>query len=72
MTRLILDTEHVSLILRGDERLKEQVNQHPETCTTVITIQEIFNGWITRINQAKPSDDFVEMYSRFIITIDIS
>ncbi|BAU11890.1 hypothetical protein LEP3755_24140 [Leptolyngbya sp. NIES-3755] len=70
MTRLILDTDHVSLILRGDQRLKAQVNQHPEACTTVITIQEIFNGWITRINQAKPIDDFVELYSRFTTTID--
>jgi len=70
MTRLILDTDHVSLILRGDERLKEQVNQHPEAYTTVITIQEIFNGWITRINQAKASDDFVELYARFTNTID--
>lgn len=70
MTRLILDTDHVSLILWGDERLKEQVDQHPEACTTVITIQEIFNGWVTRINQAKPNDDFVELYSRFINTID--
>jgi tRNA(fMet)-specific endonuclease VapC len=63
MTQFILDTDHVSLILRGDERLRDKVDQHPDACTTVITIQEIFNGWITRINQAKPGDDFVELYT---------
>lgn len=69
MMRLILDTDHVSLILRGDVRLQKQVDQQPEACTTVITIQEIFNGWITRINQAKPTDDFVGLYTRFTQTI---
>lgn len=64
MTRFILDTDHVSLILSGDTRLQKQIEQHPDACTTVITVQEIFNGWITRSNQAKPSDDFVELYAR--------
>lgn len=70
MTRLILDTDHVSLVLRGDERLQAQVTRHPEACTTVITIQEIFNGWIARLNQAKPSDDFVELYTRLTYCIE--
>ncbi len=70
MTRLILDTDHVSLILRGDTRLQPQVNRHAEACTTVITIQEIFNGWMTRINQAKPTDDFVELYTRLTRCIE--
>jgi tRNA(fMet)-specific endonuclease VapC len=69
MTRLILDTDYVSLILRGDEQIRSQVEQHPEACTTVITIQEIFNGWTARINQAKPGEDFVELYNRLTTTI---
>lgn len=70
MTRFVLDTDHATMILRGDERLREQVEQHSEACTIIITIQEIFNGWTTRINQAKPSDDFVELYTRFTQTIN--
>ncbi|GAP94620.1 hypothetical protein NIES2104_11310 [Leptolyngbya sp. NIES-2104] len=58
-----MDTDHVSLILRGDVRLKQQVEQHAEACTTVITVQEVFNGWIPLINQAKPTADFVTLYS---------
>jgi tRNA(fMet)-specific endonuclease VapC len=70
MPRLILDTDHVSLILRGDARFQKLVEQHPEACTTVITIQEIFNGWITRINQAQPDEDFVELYARLTRSIE--
>lgn len=70
MTQFILDTDHVSLILRGDVRLRGKVEQHPDACTTVITIQEVFNGWITRLNQAKPSDDFVQLYTLFAQSIE--
>ncbi len=30
----------------------------------VITFQESFNGWVTKINPARPNDDFVALYSR--------
>ena len=70
MTRLILDMDHVSLILRGDERLQKQLDQESEACITVITIQEIFNGWMARINQANPNDDFIELYTRLTESMD--
>lgn len=70
MTRFILDTDHVSLILRGDAQLRERVEQDLKVYITVITFQEIFNGWMTRINQAKPNDNFVALYTRLCRAID--
>lgn len=70
MTRFVLDTDYISLILRGDTQLRERVNQELKVYITVITFQEIFNGWITRINQAKPNDDFVALYTRLHQVID--
>jgi tRNA(fMet)-specific endonuclease VapC len=47
MTKYILDTDHVSLILRGDLRLQARVAQESEVFTTVMTFQEEFlmGGW---------------------------
>jgi tRNA(fMet)-specific endonuclease VapC len=70
MTKYILDTDHVSLILRGDLRLQALVAQESEVFTTVVTFQEVFNGWMALINQAKPGADFVELYSRLYRSID--
>jgi tRNA(fMet)-specific endonuclease VapC len=71
MMQFILDTDHVSLILRGDVRLKELVSQTGiKVCTTVITVQELFNGWMLRINNASPSDDFVELYTQLCRTVE--
>jgi tRNA(fMet)-specific endonuclease VapC len=70
MVKFVLDTDYVSLILRGNAQVQERVEHEPKVQITVITFQEFFNGWITRINQAKPNDDFVELYTRLYQTID--
>jgi tRNA(fMet)-specific endonuclease VapC len=70
MTKLILDTDHVSLILRGDNQLRERALRETNLSITVVTFQEVFNGWTTRINQAKPDEDFVALYSRLCRAID--
>ena len=70
MAKLILDTDHVSLILRGDNKLRERAVREAYLSITVVTFQEVFNGWTTRINQAKPDEDFVALYSRLHSAID--
>ena len=70
MAKLILDTDHVSLILRGDNKLRERAVREANLSITVVTFQEVFNGWTTRINQAKPDEDFVALYSRLHSAID--
>jgi tRNA(fMet)-specific endonuclease VapC len=54
---LILDTDHVSLVLRGHPTVVEHLKQvSVKPSTTIITVQEIFNGWVGELNQpnAKP------------------
>ncbi len=72
MTNLILDTDHMSLILRGDNQLRERALREPNLSIAVVTFQEVFNGWTTRINQAKPDEDFVALYSRLCSAILIT
>jgi tRNA(fMet)-specific endonuclease VapC len=50
--------------LRGDRRLQARVAQESDVSTTVVTFQEVFNGWMARINQARSGEDFVELYTR--------
>jgi tRNA(fMet)-specific endonuclease VapC len=67
----ILDTDYVSLVLRGDSQAKLAIEKRGGTlCTSIITAQELFNGWVARINNAKPLDDFVALYAEFYRSIN--
>jgi tRNA(fMet)-specific endonuclease VapC len=62
----ILDTDHVSLILRGDSKIQAVIeNIKGDIYTSIITAQELFNGWVVRINNAKSSDDIIKLYAEF-------
>jgi tRNA(fMet)-specific endonuclease VapC len=53
--RYVLDTDHVSLILRDHPGLSAIAEQY--TCAvTIVTVQELFNGWAGRINNAALND----------------
>jgi tRNA(fMet)-specific endonuclease VapC len=63
--QFILDTDHVSLLLRGDMGLQRRVDaESRDVGTTVITVQEQFNGWIVKINGAPQTADFVDLYEQ--------
>jgi tRNA(fMet)-specific endonuclease VapC len=49
--RYILDTDHVSLILRDSSGISAIAQQY-SCAVTIITVQELFNGWTGRINTA--------------------
>jgi tRNA(fMet)-specific endonuclease VapC len=67
----ILDTDYVSLVLRGSPQAELTIAKSKGTlCTSIITAQELFNGWVVRINSAKPSDDFVALYADFQLSVN--
>jgi tRNA(fMet)-specific endonuclease VapC len=69
--KYILDTDHVSLILRGDQRVLDRVAQSGgETLTTVVTVQEVFNGWVVKIHGVGPGADFVGLYGELWKSLD--
>jgi tRNA(fMet)-specific endonuclease VapC len=70
MSLWILDTDHVSLLLAGHPQVSRRVAElGADVAITVVTIQEIFNGWVVRINDAKETSNFVRLYGKLSRTI---
>ncbi len=67
----ILDTDHVSLWLRGHPLIKVKVAESaPSIFLTIITIQELFNGWVGRLNDTSDAALVIERYESFWQTVD--
>lgn len=65
--RYVLDTDHVSLILRNYPGLSTIAEQY-DCAVTIVTVQELFNGWAGRINHAA-LDDLPELYHKLWSTM---
>jgi tRNA(fMet)-specific endonuclease VapC len=67
MSLRILDTDHISLILRGDRTLINRLQslEKDEWAVTIISIQEVFNGWVGKLNDPRFKDQQVALYTRF-------
>ncbi|MGF1674824.1 MAG: type II toxin-antitoxin system VapC family toxin [Rivularia sp. (in: cyanobacteria)] len=69
MSLYILDTDHVSLLLQGNQAVKSKVAQvYPSLAITIITVQEIFNGWVVKINDPAEFSNLVNLYTKLWIT----
>lgn len=65
MTVWILDTDHVSLLLNGDQVIGGKlIRRLPDTTITVVTVQELFNGWVGRINDPAQADQLILLYTK--------
>ena len=70
MSLWILDTDHVSLLLGGHPLISHQVAEvGADVAITIVTVQELFNGWVVRINNAKETTDLVRLYGKLNSTI---
>jgi tRNA(fMet)-specific endonuclease VapC len=70
MSRWILDTDHVSLLLNRHPQVSDRVAEvGAEVGITIVTVQELFNGWIVRINAASELEDVVRLYGKLSRTI---
>jgi tRNA(fMet)-specific endonuclease VapC len=53
MIRYILDTDHISLFMGRKSVVRPRVLQIlPECSITVISVHEVFNGWVSQINRS--------------------
>jgi tRNA(fMet)-specific endonuclease VapC len=69
---LILDTDHISLLLWGHPEIESRISQsNPRIVTTIITVQELFNGWVSVLNNEPNSTDLVPSYTRFWNTVEL-
>ena len=65
----ILDTDHVSLLLQEHPGIQLKITQlSPDIAITIVTVQELFNGWVVRINDPKQAENFVNLYTKLWTT----
>lgn len=67
--KYVLDTDHVSLILRNHSQVITKAAKH-QISVTIVTVQELFNGWNGRINDPSQSDNLPALYSKFHTTVE--
>jgi tRNA(fMet)-specific endonuclease VapC len=61
----ILDTDHVSLLLEDHPQIKAKTaEQAKELAITIVTVQELFNGWISRLNHPAEINRQVILYAK--------
>jgi tRNA(fMet)-specific endonuclease VapC len=54
----ILDTDHVSAVIWNNQKVIDRLDQvRSNATTTIITVQEVFNGWAGELNQPKRDQD---------------
>jgi tRNA(fMet)-specific endonuclease VapC len=70
MSLWILDTDHVSLLLERHPQVSRKVSElGADVAITIVTVQELFNGWVVRINNAKEIEDVVRLYRKLDRTV---
>lgn len=67
MCQYILDTDHVSLILYNHPQVTANASLH-QIAITVITVQELFNGWVGRINDPSQVNNLLALYTKLWAT----
>jgi tRNA(fMet)-specific endonuclease VapC len=66
--KCILDTDHVSLILQNSPQVIANAAKH-EISVTIVTVQELYNGWVGRINDPSLRHNLPGLYSKFSTTV---
>ena len=65
MTLWILDTDHISLFLAGNRSIIAQVAEHSDNIAiTIITVQELFNGWNGKLNDPRQENNLSSLYTK--------
>jgi len=65
MTLWILDTDHTSLFLAGNKSIIAKVVKHSDNIAiTIITVQELFNGWNGKLNDPRQANNLNNLYTK--------
>lgn len=67
--KYILDTDHVSLILGNHSQVITNAAKH-QIFVTIVTVQELFNGWVGRINDPSLLHNLPALYSKLHTTLE--
>lgn len=65
MSLYVLDTDTLTLWLRGHTRVCERVAEQDsnELCVSIVTIEEMLRGWYTQIRRAKTDEQLERAYA---------
>nr|WP_275993777.1 hypothetical protein [Argonema antarcticum] len=63
-----MDTDCVSLILYNHPQVIANAAKH-QFAITIITVQELFNGWVVRINDPSQVHNLPALYSKLWTTV---
>lgn len=70
MSGFILDTDHVSLWLQGHPSISlKAAKLSSDISISIITVQELFNGWVVKINNPAEASNLVKLYTKFWTTV---
>lgn len=65
MALWILDTDAVSLLLENHPTISQRIREvGADSAISIVTVQELFNGWIVRINNATDLEELIRLYGR--------
>ena len=65
MSSWILDTDHVSLFLAGNKSVITRVAEYSDNVAiTIITVQELFNGWNGKLNDPQQANRLSHLYTK--------
>ena len=72
MNRYLVDTDILSLFLQRFPAVVASVERHEsdDLSTSIITVEEIWDGWMAVIAKAKTPERLGRVYQRFTTTID--
>ncbi len=73
MSLRILDTDHVSLALRRHPKVVDRLGQvSMQASTTIITVQEVFNGWMGELNQPNAKrETILDQYHQLFLAMEL-
>jgi tRNA(fMet)-specific endonuclease VapC len=64
MIRYVIDTDHISLLLRRHPQVSQRYRQEIQMLgITIISVQETFNGWAGKVNLVKNEAERITAYS---------
>jgi tRNA(fMet)-specific endonuclease VapC len=65
VTLYVLDTDHVSMWLEDHPVVCRTIQEHrSDLAITIVTVQELFNGWISRLNHPSEAHRQVALYAK--------
>lgn len=74
MTQYALDTDTLTLWLRGHESVRREVAMRDpsELATTIITVEEIMSGWYAQVRRARNDDQMARAYSALQQAVEVA